>query len=128
MTQYFDRERADGMIGKHLIIGLTIHDAFDTVVDRVQLHGTIIRVTQDEGVVVRLLPSGVEHAMPAILSAYEAAPPGDYHFQNTGEVVTDPDLMTTWAVYEPPEDTEARMEDGGGFPAPSGNGSPRGQG
>jgi len=99
------------MIGKHLIIGLTIHDMFDNVVDHVQLHGNIVRVSAEEGVVVKLVPSGVEHIMPAVLSAYEEAPPGDYHFQSTSEVVSNPDLLTAWVVYEPPEDTEARLED-----------------
>lgn len=111
MSTYFDNDRAATMIGKHLIIGLTIHDALDNVVDRVQLHGNIVRVNEKEGVVVQLLPSGVEYAMPAVFSAYEEAPPGDYHFQSTGEVITNPDLMATWVVYEPPEDTEARLSE-----------------
>lgn len=100
-NQHISPERAATMIGKSVIIGLTIHDRDDNEVDRVQLHGEILRINQEEGVVVKLLPSGVEYNMPAILSAYEEAPPGDYHFQSTGEVITDPDLMTSWVVYEP---------------------------
>jgi hypothetical protein len=101
---HFDHERAAALIGKHLIIGLTIHDREDNPVDHVQLHGDIVRVNQAEGVVVRLHPSSVEYAMPAVLAAYEEAPPGDYRFSATGEVVSDPDLMTTWVVYEPEEE------------------------
>ena len=114
MTQtHFNPERAEAMIGKHLLIGLTIQDHLDNVLDRVQLHGDIIRINSEEGVVVRLHPSGVEYAMPAILSAYEEAAPGEYHLQSTGEVVVDPDLMATWVVYEPAEDTEARLREEG---------------
>jgi hypothetical protein len=98
---HFDSERAASLVGKHLIIGLTVHDREDTPIDQIQLHGDIVRVNQPEGVVVRLHPSGVEYAMPAVLAAYEPAPPGDYQFSASGEVVRDPDLMTTWVVYEP---------------------------
>lgn len=103
LNPHFDAERAATFVGKHLIIGLEVHNRLDELVDTVQLHGPIVRVTPDEGVVVSLHPSGVEYAMPAILSAYEEAPPGDYHFQASGDVVSNPDLMTTWVVYEPPE-------------------------
>lgn len=113
MSTQFNPERAEEMLGKHLLIGLTIHDHLDEVVDRVQLHGDIIRINQEEGVVVRLHPSGVEYAMPAVLSAYEEAPPGDYHLQATGEVVSNPDLMATWIVYEPADDTEERLREEG---------------
>ncbi len=111
MNPNFNAEQAEAMIGKHLLIGLTIHDHLDEVVGRVQIHGTIVRVNQQEGVVVRLHPSGVEYMMPAILAAYQKAPPGEYHLQDTGEVVTNPDLMATWIVYEPPEDIEARLRE-----------------
>lgn len=102
-TQHFDHERAAAMVGKYLIIGLEIHDQQDNHVDNAQLHGRILRVNADEGVVVALHPSGVEYAMPGVLAAYEQAPPGDYQFKSTGEVIHDPDLMTSWVVYEPPE-------------------------
>lgn len=85
------------------MIGLEVHDRHDNHVDNVQLHGRIARVNPEEGVVVLLHPSGVEYAMPAVLAAYEDAPPGDYQLQSTGEVVRDPDLLTSWVVYEPPE-------------------------
>ncbi|HVZ38396.1 MAG TPA: hypothetical protein VHI13_03895 [Candidatus Kapabacteria bacterium] len=98
---HFDTERAAAMIGKHIIIGLELHDRQDNHIDNIQLHGHILRVNADEGVVVHLIPSGVEYAMPAVLSAYEPAEPGDYEFQSTGEIVSNPDLMASWVVYEP---------------------------
>ena len=100
-NQHINQEQAAAMIGKSVIIGLTIHDRDDNEVDRVQLHGETLRINQEEGVVVKLLPSGVEYNMPAVLGAFEEAPPGDYQFQNSGEIITNPDLMTSWVVYEP---------------------------
>lgn len=112
-SPHFDRERAAALVGKHIIIGLTVHDRQDNPVDHIQLHGDIVRVNEAEGVVVQLHPSGVEYQMPAVFAAYEEAPPGDYQFAATGEVVSNPDLMTTWVVYEPEEWGEGAQNDEG---------------
>lgn len=104
ISPHFDAERADGLIGKHILIGLEIRDRNENHVEDVQFHGNIIRVNATEGVVVLLEPSRVEYCMPAIFAAYEEAPPGSYTLASTQEVIHDPDLLTTWVVYEPPDE------------------------
>ena len=40
--------------------------------------------------------------LPAATEAFYVATPGTYHLRSTGDVVVDPDFVTTWAVHHPP--------------------------
>jgi hypothetical protein len=88
------------LIGKHIIIGLTYVDYLENIVDRVQLHGIISKIKK-EGIYVRLNNSDEEFTLPPDLSAISNAPPSEYHFKTTGEVVVNPDLMTSWTIRQP---------------------------
>jgi hypothetical protein len=94
-----DDARARQMIGKHVIIGLTYRDHTGAVEEQVQLHGDIVAI--DDVVTVRLSGSGEAFTLPADLDAFTPAPPGEYRFRATGEVVVNPDLMTTWTIHRP---------------------------
>jgi hypothetical protein len=37
------------------------------------------------------------------LEAFEAAPPGEYRLRSSGEVVVNPDYITSWVVEAPPD-------------------------
>lgn len=89
------------LLHKHILIGLTYLDQEEKVVGRKQIHGKIIRVSQEEGVVV-LLTSGEEFALPPDWEAFETAAPGEYRLQSTGEVVINPDLISTWRIHQTP--------------------------
>jgi hypothetical protein len=96
----FDAERASAMLGKHVIIGLTYCDDVGTLLEQVQLHGDITEADEQQ-IVIRLSGSGEVFTLPPDLSAFVEAPPGEYRFRSTGEVVTDPDLMTQWTIQRP---------------------------
>ena len=85
------------IIGKHIIIGLTYLDSNENIVNRVQLHGDVISIT-DKKITIKL-NTGEEFTLPPDISSIEVAPPGDYRFKSTGEVIVNPDLMTTWTIY-----------------------------
>jgi hypothetical protein len=97
----FDRQRAASFVGKHVIIGLSWLDGEGDLLERRQMHGTIVRVSEGEGIVVELSGSREEYKLPPDTSAFEDAPPGEYEFTSTGEIVVDPDLLTTWTVHLP---------------------------
>jgi len=42
--------------------------------------------------------------LPPEPEAYEPAPPGEYRLRSTGEVVVDPDYLTTWTVGSPADE------------------------
>lgn len=87
------------IVGKTLLIGLTFYSAEDEIIERRQLWGTVteankfhIQVKQNNGEIFSL---------PSDLSAIEKAPLGEYRLHSTGEVVVNPDFLTTWSITEP---------------------------
>src|SRR5438093_13612744 len=99
----YDQERARSLIGKHVLIGLSYYDHDEVLLEQVQLHGHITAIDERQ-VTVELSGSGEECTLPPDLSAFSEAPPGDYRLRSTGEVVTDPDLLTQWNIRKPPPD------------------------
>lgn len=88
-------------IGKHIIIGITRITADDEPLGQEQLHGDIVAVDKKKGISIRVAGSGEMYWLPPDLASIRVAPPGQYRFRSTGEVVVNPDLMTTWTVKEP---------------------------
>lgn len=85
-------------IGKRVLIGIKNIDKDDNLLDKKQYYGEIIRINQKEGIVVRLHGTQDEMNLPPRLEALEPAEPGDYRLRSTGEVVVDPDYISTWTV------------------------------
>lgn len=90
---------SDTLIGKHIIIGLTYVDYNDNIVNRVQLHGNISEINAD-GIFIKLNNSDKEFTLPPDISAIKIASRGEYRSESTGEVVVNPDLMTSWTIYQ----------------------------
>ena len=92
------------LVGRRLLVGITYLRSSGEVAGTQQFCGEVLDVA--EGVVVVDHPGHPEPAvLPADDLAYWAAPPGQYRLNTTGEVVTDPDWLTTWTVHEnaPPQ-------------------------
>jgi hypothetical protein len=87
-------------VGAHLLAGITIRDESGAIVRRQQFHGRVTEVT--EGVVVLRHADG-ELLLPAEPEAYTPARPGPYRLAS-GEIVNDPDYLSTWSVS--PEDAQ----------------------
>ena len=96
---YFDDEEAQLIVGKHLLVGVTHRNDPDGSTSVEQFHGTIIRASRIEGIIVRVSGSAEERWVPPDLSRLEPAAPGEYRLKGTDEVVVDPDFLSTWAVY-----------------------------
>src|SRR5262245_54337385 len=96
-----DQEQAASFVGKYLLIGITSLDHEGNLIEQRQFHGRIVRVNEHEGIVVKLSGSGDEYALPPDLNFLQEAPKGEYRLHSTGEVVTDPDLLTSWTINKP---------------------------
>ncbi|HEY6795189.1 MAG TPA: hypothetical protein VI248_10975 [Kineosporiaceae bacterium] len=88
-------EQLQALVGKHLLVGVTIRDRAGGILERRQFYGPVVEVA--EGVVVMRPADGVETLLPADPRAYEPARPGTYRLPS-GAVVTDPDYLSTWEV------------------------------
>ena len=87
------------MIGRRLLVGITYVDADEEVVDQVEYAGIVREVEPlvsiDQG-------ADEPSTLPPEPAAFERAEPGEYRLRSTGEVVVDPDYISTWTVKAPP--------------------------
>lgn len=95
----FTEEEAKTFIGKHALVGITHRSLEDKVVSLEQFHGTIVRLSPREGLVIKLNNSNEERIIPPDISRLEMARPGHYTLKKTGEVVIDPDYTVMWTQY-----------------------------
>jgi hypothetical protein len=65
-----------------------------------QFHGRVVSASPKDGVTI-VDDEGHEHWLPPHRPSYAPAEPGDYHLRSTGEIVVDPDYVTTWTVRPP---------------------------
>ena len=89
------------MINKHIIVGITIKDYDGTFIEQKQMHGNIVRINDNEGIVIKLNNSDIEYSLPPYIDSVQAAPEGEYRFISTGEIVVNPDFMTSWTITRP---------------------------
>jgi hypothetical protein len=94
--------RAKALVGKVLIIGLTIVEKDGSERDD-QFWGVVETVDKDAGIVVALrgLRAGRQWTLPADFRSLHKAEPGDYTLRATGEVVASPAYFATMKVDAP---------------------------
>ena len=66
-----------------------------------QYFGTIVNIDVKEGMVIKLSGSGKEFKLPPDLNNIKDTRPGAYRLRSTGEVIVNPDFLTTWTVTKP---------------------------
>jgi hypothetical protein len=90
--------KLNDMMGKVLLVGVTYVDADDEVVEQLQVAGRVISVDP----LVTIERTGAEpFTLPPDRQAFDRGAPGEYHLRATGEVVVDPDFVSTWVVAAP---------------------------
>lgn len=95
----------DELIGKVILIGITYYaEGNAEPLEQQQLWGTVTEVREDLIRVRR--PNGEMFQLPPDLRSTKRARPGEYKLRSTGEIVTNPDFLTTWNVTRPAEEPE----------------------
>lgn len=89
------------LLGKVMLIGFTYYSADHVAVEQKQFWGTVIE-SNEKGINVRQKNGGII-SLPPDLCSTKPAPPGEYRLRSTGEIVVDPDFLTTWNVDMPEE-------------------------
>ena len=90
----------DDLIGKVILIGVTYVDQEDNLLDRKQWWGIVESASSDMGIRVALKNSPDPCVLPPDLNAVRRAPPGEYRLKESGEIIKDPDFLTTWTCVE----------------------------
>ena len=84
-------------------MGITYYTHDKQFIERKQYHGTVIRA--NEKAIVIKKPDGELTSIPPDLSSTKPAPAGEYRLRSTGEIVVDPDFLSTWnSVKKLPEE------------------------
>ena len=92
-------DQAANLIGKTVLAQLTYIDSDERILEKRQWFGVIEGV--GEMLEIRDRATGELRTLPPRLLL---AAPGEYHLHATGEVVRNPDFLTTWEVFEGPGD------------------------
>jgi len=96
-----DPKNVEKYLGKRLLVGITYKKHDGTLIEQKQLHGTIVRINDNEGIVLRLHGSDEEFRLPPHFESLEPAVSREYRLRSTGELVIDPDFVATWTVTKP---------------------------
>ncbi|MCR9214403.1 MAG: hypothetical protein NXI13_11855 [Proteobacteria bacterium] len=88
---------SEELLGKYLLIGLTYVDGNDEVVEQVQTHGKIVAVSKNTVTIFRE-NSGDEFSIPYDAENLIPAEPGEYCLRGNGEIVIDPDFLSSWTI------------------------------
>ncbi len=93
-------------IGKHALLGINYRGPSGEITERVQMHGTILRVSKKGWLVLERSDGEGEFEFPGQL---ERAKPGEYELASTGEVVVNPDFMGVYTIDKqaPPDRPES---------------------
>lgn len=102
MNPQFNMEGLESMIGKGIIVDLSTFDADDRLVKRRQLYGEVIRVSHDEGIVLKLHDSDEEYILPPDMDSLRKAAPGPHTLDPDGRTIDNADFATNVAVHLPP--------------------------
>jgi hypothetical protein len=95
----FSSEAAADLLGRRMIVGITHEDDGRQIVSMEQFHGTIVRASADEGIIVST-PAGDERVLPPDLRSILGAKPGTYRLRSTGEVIADAELTSSWMAID----------------------------
>ncbi len=88
----------DKLIGKAVLIGVTLFRADGEFIRQIQVHGTVKSAGADTGVIIEDSKTRKEFFLPPAYDHIHEAAPGVYRALGTGEEYVDPDFVTQWAV------------------------------
>ncbi len=109
MNPKFNLDHADTLIGKSILIDLTVRDYDELFIEQKKMFGQIVSVNEDRGIAVRLATSGELYYLVPDLDQIAPAPPGSYRLEPGEEIAVNPDFQTSHVVHLPPPEFEGRV-------------------
>jgi hypothetical protein len=98
----FDAARAESLIGKRVLVGITYENRRGEMSRSEQVFGTVASA-DPRGIRVALdgVRRGETKWLPPSTDVFQPAARGEYRLRSTGEVVVDPDFTAQWTVKQP---------------------------
>ena len=85
-------------LGKTVLIGITFLDVQGQLIEQFQTFGRIVSVDQRKGIVIERSDGTGRFGIPPGVQYLHAAQPGEYRLNSSGEIVVNPDFISTWTV------------------------------
>jgi len=101
-----DEDPAEAYLGKLLLIGLSILDEDDVLLERFETYGPIV-VADAQQIVIEKADGSGRYAIPPVYDSLEEAEPGDYRLRSSGETVSNPDFTASFDIICPEGDSIA---------------------
>jgi hypothetical protein len=99
----FDEAIAAELIGKYVLVGVSVDDKRGAFKRDEQFHGIVLSCDRRSGIKVALRGSreGQTKTLPPVTNVWQRASKGTYRLRSTGEEVVDPDFTATWQLTQP---------------------------
>lgn len=99
----FDEAVAASLIGKYVLVGISVEDKRGDFKRDEQFHGVVLSADRKSGIEVALRGSreGQTKTLPPATNVWQPASKGSYRLRSTGEDVIDPDFTATWQLIQP---------------------------
>jgi hypothetical protein len=94
-----NEERAEFAIGKRVLVGITVLTPGGELIEQRQFVGQVASVDPAKGIELNLA-NRTSYWLPPDARLLEEAAPGEYRLRSTGEIVTDPDYISTWTITQ----------------------------
>src|SRR4051812_28784908 len=99
MSDPHDPTDSQIFVGKLVLVGITRVNSAGEAISQLQYHGRISGVS-GEGIHIETL-GGKTMTLPPAVDSLQPAAPGEYRERSSGELVINPDFISTWEIREP---------------------------
>ena len=88
----------DSLIGKTILVGIKYVDEQGVILKTLQLHGIVVEANENDGIGFVISNTSKTFYLPPDLSAIKIAVEGEYRLKETGELVINPDFISSWTI------------------------------
>ncbi len=89
----------DDVLGKTILVGITYYTHDGVPIEQKQFWG-VVSSCDSKGIRIKRTDGGT-FTLPPDLSSTRVAQAGEYRLRSTGEVISDPDFLSTWNLVKP---------------------------
>lgn len=102
--------------GKVFLIGLTFVDQNEKLIEQYQTSGIVDELTND-GLLIFKKADGGFFKLPFDKETIRTAPKGEYREKSTGNIILNPDYITTWEIKIKQTDNLDEIKQNGYIPS-----------
>jgi len=98
----FDAALAHDLVGKYVLVGVTVEDRRGQFRRQEEFHGTVVSADSSAGITLALRGrrDSEMKVLPPATNVFRPAEPGIYKLRSSGEEVLDPDFTAIWLLVE----------------------------